>query len=322
MEQRDADLTKRDLQEMYEQLAVAGDVEALRNLSDKFLGTHAVSQTELDSMIAALSSSQETASRSSALEDEGMQEIDLCNMDDDDYDNPEQCVVDDKENDEIFALGMQYEAARESNNLNMVLSLQEPLITHGILDADEFQAVVVSLTPTESAPVAYSPGSSSSSSRSVSPEEQARIMQDREIREETERAYRKSLRIDEQREWAATQIQSVCRANIVRKKFLNDVADLSEFNRLAQLDEGIVELARSANPQDRSTINGVMAHLGNNVKLLQLFRRIADPIAQVLNPTADRAELQQSVASVLIQDDHNQNLASLRAQRIVDSYLR
>jgi len=57
---------------------------------------------------------------------------------------------------------------------------------------------------------------------------------------------------------------------------------------------------------------------------LQLFRRTSEPVVQALNSvnTANRALLQQLVAQSLVQHESNPNLINMRAQRIVDSYLR
>jgi len=53
------------------------------------------------------------------------------------------------ENDEIYALKMQYETACKSRDLDMIYLLRGSLIKSGIIDADEFQAVVMSLVPAE-----------------------------------------------------------------------------------------------------------------------------------------------------------------------------
>jgi len=152
---------------------------------------------------------------------------------------------------------------------------------------------------------------------------------DRRIREEQERAYEESLRIDQEKD-AVRKISSGWRNHKLRKNFrenLNVLRDneQDQFEFLEPLDKAIVQLATRGN--SRPVYGQVSQELGNNIGLLQLFRRQGSNVAAKLSERdhmegADADERMTTLCDAIIPLlECDYSLAFRRASRIVNDYL-
>jgi len=225
----------------------------------------------------------------------------------------------DDDDDFCAALQVKFQEACNTKDVDALFELKDQLTSNGIIGGQSFTALIRSITDAQAVPA---DGIDSKARRH-------QIEKDRAIREEQDRTYQETLRVDRERgvqEQARLRAeQEQLRAELEAQKVQEEAWRQSEFNSMAILDECIAELCAG---DPRARFNVIGSELGDHIGLLHLFNRQGFGVAQALKKAnqknyASEHDRQQEMCCVVTAalSECDEILAQCRAWRIVQNFL-